>query len=56
MNDKDIYSNIRLTKDTKNMLDGLGEYRDSYDKIIRRLINTAKDQGKTSKQSQHDNH
>lgn len=35
---QEMYSNVRLTKQTIRRLDSKGQYRDSYDTIINRLI------------------
>lgn len=35
---QETYSNVRLTKQTIRRLDSKGQYRDSYDTIINRLI------------------
>lgn len=35
---QETYNNVRLTKQTIRRLDSKGQYRDSYDTIINRLI------------------
>jgi hypothetical protein len=35
---QEMYSNVRLTKHTIRRLDSKGQYRDSYDTIINRLL------------------
>ena len=35
---QETYSNVRLTKQTIRRLDSKGQYRDSYDSIINRII------------------
>ena len=35
---QEIYSNVRLTKQTIRRLDSKGQYRDSYDSIINRIM------------------
>ena len=35
---QEVYSNVRLYKQTIRRLDSKGQYRDSYDNIINRLL------------------
>jgi hypothetical protein len=35
---QEMYSNVRLTKQTIRRLDSKGQYRDSYDSIINRIM------------------
>ena len=35
---QEMYSNVRLTKQTIRRLDSKGQFRDSYDTIIKRLL------------------